>query len=83
MAVVGYKDGNHLHEEQICVVAVPRPEQELTLHDVTEHLKAKEIAAYKLPKKLWVVPALPRNPVGKVLKRDLRAQLDHEAPPPA
>ena len=79
VAVVGYRDGTHLHEEQICVVAVPRPEQEVTLHDVTEHLKAKEIAAYKLPKKLWVVPALPRNPVGKVLKRDLRAQLDHEA----
>ncbi|MEO7663638.1 MAG: AMP-binding protein [Candidatus Limnocylindrales bacterium] len=75
VAVVGYMDGGSLGEEQVCVVAVARPEMEPTLHDVVEHLKAKEIAAYKLPKRLLVVPALPRNPVGKVLKRELRAQL--------
>ncbi len=78
VAVVGYKDRGHLHEEAICVVAVARPDQDLTLSDVADHLKAKEIAAYKLPKRLWLVPALPRNPVGKVLKRELRAALDHE-----
>jgi acyl-CoA synthetase (AMP-forming)/AMP-acid ligase II len=75
VAVVGYADHSLLHEEHACVVAVARPETVPTLHDVVEHLKAKEIAAYKLPKRLWLVPALPRNPVGKVLKRDLRDQL--------
>jgi acyl-CoA synthetase (AMP-forming)/AMP-acid ligase II len=75
VAVVGYHDGSALAEEHVCVVAVAKPEMEPTLHDVVEHLKAKEIAAYKLPKRLWVVPALPRNPVGKVLKRELREQL--------
>jgi acyl-CoA synthetase (AMP-forming)/AMP-acid ligase II len=75
VAVVGYQDGGALAEEHICVVAVAKPEMEPTLHDVVEHLKAKEIAAYKLPKRLWLVPALPRNPVGKVLKRELREQL--------
>lgn len=75
VAVVGVADGTSLGEEQICVVAVARPEMEPTLHDVVEHLKDKEIAAYKLPKRLLVVPTLPRNPVGKVLKRELRAQL--------
>lgn len=77
VAVVGYHDGTHLGEEQVCAVVVTRPDQELTHAEVIEHLKAKRIAGYKLPKKLWVVPALPRNPVGKVLKRELRAQLDH------
>jgi acyl-CoA synthetase len=33
------------------------------------------VAHYKFPERLEVVPALPRNPVGKVLKRDLRATL--------
>jgi non-ribosomal peptide synthetase component E (peptide arylation enzyme) len=75
VAVVGYQDGGALAEEHICVVAVAKPEMAPTLHDVVEHLKAKEIAAYKLPKRLWMVPALPRNPVGKVLKRELREQL--------
>ncbi len=78
VAVVGYKDRGHLHEEAICVVAAARPDQDLTLSDVADHLKAKEIAACKLPKRLWLVPALPRNPVGKGLKRELRAALDHE-----
>ncbi len=76
VAVVGYRDGGHLGEEQICVVAVPKPEVEISHADIVEHLLAKEIAAYKLPKRLWVVPSLPRNPVGKVLKRELREQLD-------
>jgi acyl-CoA synthetase (AMP-forming)/AMP-acid ligase II len=79
VAVVGYADHGALAEEQICVVAVPKPEMEPTLHDVIEHLKAKEIAACKLPKRLWLVPALPRNPLGKVLKRDLRASLSRGA----
>jgi acyl-CoA synthetase (AMP-forming)/AMP-acid ligase II len=78
ISVVGYVDGRALGEEQICVVAVPKPEQELTLSELHEFLKEKDIAQFKMPKKLWVVPALPRNPVGKVLKRDLRAQLNHE-----
>ena len=33
------------------------------------------MAPYKLPKKLWAMDGLPRNPMGKILKRDLKAQL--------
>ncbi len=32
----------------------------------------KHIAAFKLPERLELVAALPRNPVGKIIKRDLR-----------
>ena len=60
------------------MVAVPKPDQEITLSDIHDFLKAKDIAQFKMPKRLWVVPALPRNPVGKVLKRELRSQLNHE-----
>ena len=35
----------------------------------------KEVAAFKLPEKLLIQDLLPRNPVGKVLKRELRQLL--------
>ena len=44
--------------------------------DVIDHLRAQEIAAYKLPERLAIVDALPRNPVGKILKRQLRESLE-------
>ena len=33
----------------------------------------EQLAHYKCPKSVEIVPALPRNPTGKVLKRELRA----------
>ena len=32
----------------------------------------EQLAAYKCPKTVDVVDALPRNPTGKILKKDLR-----------
>jgi acyl-CoA synthetase (AMP-forming)/AMP-acid ligase II len=69
-AVIGYPD--EVMGEKICVVAVVKPGETLTLQDLHDHLNAKHIASYKLPERIKVVPALPRNPVGKVLKRELR-----------
>jgi malonyl-CoA/methylmalonyl-CoA synthetase len=33
---------------------------------------ANELARYKLPKRIFVTDALPRNAMGKVQKKDLR-----------
>ena len=57
--------------ERVCAVVALRPDQELTLDELTAHLKAHDIATFKLPEKLRVVDALPRNPLGKVLRREL------------
>lgn len=73
VAVVGYAD--EVLGEKSCAFVVTRPEQTLTLAELVEFLKEKRIASYKLPERLEVVTALPRNPVGKVLKRDLRQQI--------
>lgn len=36
---------------------------------------ARELARYKLPRKVWFLESLPRDPVGKIQKRVLRNQL--------
>jgi len=57
--------------ERVCAVVATRPGETLTLDDLNDHLKAHEIATYKLPEKLRIVDALPRNPLNKVLRREL------------
>jgi acyl-CoA synthetase len=70
VAVVGYPDD--VLGEKVCAVVALKPGRSLTLSDVVDHLSAQQIASYKLPERLEVLDALPRNPVGKILKRDLR-----------
>lgn len=74
VAVLGVPD-RRVGEEQVFVVAVPKPDMQPTLSELVDFLKTKDIAAYKMPKKLVTVTALPRNPVGKVLKRILKAKI--------
>ncbi|MGN6609666.1 MAG: class I adenylate-forming enzyme family protein [Jatrophihabitans sp.] len=76
VAVVGYPDD--VLGERVCAVVALRPGMELSLDDLTDHLRRQEIATYKLPERLVVVDALPRNPVGKVLKRQLRDDVKKE-----
>ena len=48
--------------------------QELTLEELREFAEPL-LARYKLPLRLHIVEALPRNPAGKVLKFVLKEQL--------
>jgi len=57
--------------ERVCAVVALRPGEALSLEELTAHLKAHDIATFKLPEKLRVVEALPRNPLGKVVRREL------------
>lgn len=43
-----------------------------SLDELIAHLREYEIASYKLPERLEYLDALPRNPVGKVVKPELR-----------
>jgi fatty-acyl-CoA synthase len=51
-----------------------RPGHELTEDEVRDFVKAN-LARYKVPREVHFVDELPRNPTGKVLKRELRARL--------
>ncbi|MEO8115197.1 MAG: class I adenylate-forming enzyme family protein [Phenylobacterium sp.] len=57
--------------ERVCAVVAVRPGETVTLDEIVAHLKTAGVAAYKLPEKLAVVDALPRNALGKVLRREL------------
>ena len=62
--------------ERVCAVVAPLPNATLTLPELTAFLRdQEEVAAFKWPERLQVVDELPRNPVGKVLKRELRERL--------
>lgn len=57
--------------EKVCAVVATRPGETVTLEEIGSFLTAQGVAVYKLPEKLRVVDALPRNASGKVLRREL------------
>lgn len=61
--------------ERTCVYAVPKEGQALTLENMVDFLKQAGMAIYKLPERLEVVDAIPRNSVGKILKAELRKDI--------
>ncbi|MGW0912255.1 class I adenylate-forming enzyme family protein [Streptomyces sp. NPDC002784] len=71
-AVVGLPDPER--GERVCaVVEQPQGAEELSLAQVTAYLRAEGLAVHKLPERLEVVDALPRNDtLRKVLKYKLR-----------
>ncbi|MDH7796301.1 MULTISPECIES: class I adenylate-forming enzyme family protein [unclassified Beijerinckia] len=77
VAIVGIPD--QILGERICACVAPRAGETLTLEDVNRFLlNDKQVAIYKQIERLELFPALPRNPVGKLLKRELRAKLASE-----
>lgn len=62
--------------EKVCLCIVPKQADQAPpgLEDITGWMRARGIASYKLPEHLRIVEVIPRNPVGKILKRELREQ---------
>lgn len=58
--------------EKVGVFVVAAAGEVPTLDDITAHLRALAVASYKHPERLELVDELPRNPVGKVVKPELR-----------
>jgi fatty-acyl-CoA synthase len=72
VAVVGVPDERW--GETVVAVAVAKENASLTLEDLRD-VAGRSLARYKLPTRLEVVDALPRNPAGKILKFELRERL--------
>ncbi|HWJ02660.1 MAG TPA: AMP-binding protein [Verrucomicrobiae bacterium] len=60
--------------ETVCAVVVIKPEMSFTQAELQEFCRGN-LADYKIPKLLKVVPALPRNSSGKLLKFVLRKEV--------
>lgn len=68
--------------ERVCLFVVPRdPADAPTLDQLVARLRDQQVATFKWPERLEVVEALPRNAIGKILKRELRILLAQPAHP--
>ena len=68
-AVVGVPDD--VWGESVKAFVVLKPEHRAVENDIIEHCKGL-LAGYKKPRTVEFVPALPKGPTGKILKRDLQ-----------
>ena len=50
----------------------------MTSDELREYVKAR-VAAYKYPRRVWLVDALPKGPTGKVLKREITVPTSESA----
>jgi long-chain acyl-CoA synthetase len=61
--------------EEVAAVVVLRPGRVIEAEEISRHVAAR-LAKFEVPTKVFFrSDALPRNPQGKVLKRDLRDSL--------
>jgi 2,3-dihydroxybenzoate-AMP ligase len=73
VAIVAMPDPVFL--EKACAYVIPKEGQTIEFKEITNFLLAKNIAKFKLPERLEVVPEFPLSPAGKILKRDLREDI--------
>lgn len=74
-AVIGGPDAGRGEQDMAFVVAAEgQMPDEKTLHKFI----LNKPADYKVPKQIIMLPSLPKNATGKILKTELRKQLSHE-----
>ncbi|MDD7971518.1 AMP-binding protein [Roseinatronobacter alkalisoli] len=76
-AVVGVPDAKSGEAVRAYVVRNPDQPDELTKQDVIAHCR-KYLAAYKVPKSVIIRDELPKSPIGKILRKDLKAEVRDE-----
>jgi cyclohexanecarboxylate-CoA ligase len=74
VAVLGIPDDER-GEMAVAFVVPQDPADAPTLRDVIEHCKATGLMTQKIPERLELIDAMPRNPSGKVPKHELRARV--------
>jgi len=58
--------------ERMCVYVVPQPDLSVDLEEIKAFMKDQGVAVYKMPERIEIIDAIPRNPVGKIRKNILR-----------
>ena len=66
--------------EEVGAIIVLRPGMDVAADELSRHVRER-LAAFNTPTRYWFrSEALPRNPAGKILKRELRTELLGDAP---
>jgi len=71
-AVIGVPDDMRGEEVKYCVSA--REGETITAEEIEKYAH-EHLAKYKWPKEIEILPELPKGPTGKILKRELKAQV--------
>ena len=71
VAVIGVPDPK-TGERCCAVVQLEKGVDTLTLADIAEHCRSVGLARQKIPEQLEIVDEVPRNPMGKIRKQELR-----------
>jgi acyl-CoA synthetase (AMP-forming)/AMP-acid ligase II len=74
--VIGIPD--QVRGEEVLAVVAPRPGAELD-GDELRAFAADRLAAFKVPSRVEVRAALPKNATGKIVKQPLREEFGHWA----
>ncbi|HEX6677926.1 MAG TPA: long-chain fatty acid--CoA ligase [Actinomycetes bacterium] len=56
--------------EEVGAAVALKPGASVTPEELRDHVKA-QVAAYKYPRRVWIVEALPKSATGKILKREI------------
>jgi long-chain acyl-CoA synthetase len=56
--------------EEVGAAVALKPGAGATVDEVRDYVKS-QVAAYKYPRRVWLVDALPKGPTGKILKREI------------
>ena len=56
--------------QEVGAAVVLKPGADATTDELREYVK-RQVAAYKYPRKVWIVDTLPKGPTGKILKREI------------
>ena len=69
-AVIGVPHASH--GEEVAAAVVLRPGTCATAAELRDYVKGR-VAAYKYPRLVWFLDALPKGPTGKIVKREIQA----------
>ncbi|MGI8712819.1 MAG: long-chain-fatty-acid--CoA ligase [Solirubrobacteraceae bacterium] len=63
--------------EEVAAAVALKDGASASAEDLREFVK-QQVAAYKYPRKLWLVDELPKGPTGKILKREIKPPASEE-----
>lgn len=64
--------------EEVGAAVALKPGATVTPEELRDHVKT-QVAAYKYPRKVWIVDVLPKGPTGKIVKREIVPPADLDA----